>query len=70
MIGPLVLLVDLPKDRCLVGQNYSLTPKERTAHTFTSLANDSSVPGKTQTATFLSSDAANPHRNPAKVAGG
>jgi hypothetical protein len=33
VIVPLVLLIDPPKDRCLVA-DYSLTPNERTAHAF------------------------------------
>src|SRR5215472_5603529 len=51
-----LFFVDLPKDRRLVPDR-PISPTKDTNHV-TSRANDNSVPGRTQTTTFASSDAA------------
>ena len=56
-----LVFVDLPKDRCLMRRLlYRAKRIKPVGKHLISSVNDSSVPGRTQTATFTSSDAANP----------
>ena len=58
VMAPRIVWVDLPEDRGLVAADL-LLHGQRLSH-LTSSSNDNSVPGSTQTATLMSSDAAKP----------
>ena len=60
VMGHCLFFVDLPKDRCSVVEHFFRQPNGPIGVDAISPAKDSSVPGRTQTATPASSDAANP----------
>ena len=60
VMGRYPFFVDLPKDGGLVLYDLSRQANSPTGKHVTSPAKDNSVPGRTQTARFASSDAANP----------
>ena len=60
VMGSDPFFVDLPKDRYLMLDYFIAAGYQARRKHLTSSAKDSSVPGRTQTAMFMSSDAANP----------